>query len=661
MAPDAESELAAEPLRRPKSSDPAPQRRASIGRAVEPSRSGLAQVDGAGDAGPSTVDRRLTEQLHQQQQQQQQLIAPPLQPTWSGASHLSTDDALLPSFARRPEPASRVSDDRRPSWASSSPPAAVPAGPTAAAPSDRLIRDEVAPFQILSRDLAAFRPDGRLALGAGDGFTERELVRQMPDVWRREKGSGGSAELSTAAAEADSPAGPRRLSSPSRSPAAQSNVLSETTTTTTTGIPLGATSPPSPPSVPGSPDWSAAAERALAHQRAEDERKRLERQRELLDIARHGWELDDHLTPAEERPPPAPAGWERGMGLPAVPAPAGTAQSTPASRVVGSKTSGSLGPIATAAVDRPATILHAADGERSTASWPTESTSSQSGSRASAHAPAGAPTVSDEQEARRRRREESARRQRALSTGSALNGAGGGRRSVLGPASGSGAGAASPSSKAGSAPSTALATAATVAAAEVAESQSMAPPPAPTPMASTAVASNTRRASPGGGGGRPSAGSLAASNGDQRPEVGSSTSAGAGAERPRGGSTGSIDRRRRTSLQATTTGSSAPADSARRPPAASPSSSMMTPAAAAAAAAAGSAAVGEASREQEANESSSVRLSLYGEDAVPPMAADKPTRDELLNWDSVVLPSPSLVACSRRQGHPPPRPPSEGC
>lgn len=539
------------------------------------------------------------------QQQQQQPLAPPLQPTWSGASHLSTDDTQLHSSSHSHPTSSYTRTDRAPST--------LHPLMSQRRPSDRLIRDEPAPFQILSRDLPSLRPDGRVELGSGDGFTERELVRQMPDVWRRE--SLPAIDRSTQAADVDggSPAVEQTEASPQRRMSARKPVAHSPTPDSPTR--LSSNNMFDHPAVPGSPTWSADAERALVLARAEDERKRLERRRELLDIARHGWELDDHLTPREEFPPAMLLG---AAVTPAMPT---------AKRLSASATTGSLATIA--AVSAATTTPAAGRSERSSPPLElphhTSSVSSLSVNPASSHTPAAtasAVTV-DEQEARRRRREEGAQRQRALSTGGAL-GANSGRRSVSSPSSGTPGGSVSPSSQ--------PAPMAVTASSERSDLYPAAAQPAPTSTSSAAVASvpgsSSRRSS---GGGRPSVGTL--DGGSRRPSVTSPTAGlgGIGGTRPGGGPSSSVSGSnshsggRRTSLQAATSASAGPSTN---------HSSRHTTTTSAPSA---------DDNEEPINETSSVRLSLYGEDAVPPMAADKPTRDELMNWDSVVLPSASVV------------------
>lgn len=194
-----------------------------------------------------------------------------MQPTWSAQSAYSSaasdgeglsaqpmlltpettpSDSPLERTRRLPvQDESHSHSQQQTSWPSSTSPSSTTTtttpphqhGPSTTA-SDRLIRDEVAPFQILSRDLRAVRADGRVELGRGDGFTERELVRQMPSVWR----------------------------------------VSGVPTLDDVEGSLGAL---------GVREEKEEEERA--REREEEERKRLERKRELMEIARNGWDLDD--------------------------------------------------------------------------------------------------------------------------------------------------------------------------------------------------------------------------------------------------------------------------------------------------------------------------------------------------------------------------------
>lgn len=428
-------------------------------------------------------------------------LVPPLQSTWPAGATTATATTTAPPLTPSPSPSPpppppadnaggpSSHDAHRPSITDVHPP-----GRQARLPSDRLIRDEVAPFQILSRDLRAVRPDGRVELGSGDGFTERELVRQMPSVWR-----------TSAVPSSNGEASPRR------------------------GSLAG---------------WEDEAERAREDARAADERKRLERRQELLDIARNGWELDDDAVAPDD------------VGGP----PATSQQHLPASRgLTGSATAGNL-----------AAAASSGDRRRS---------SGQPSPMPQTSSPAG----QDEQEARRRRREEGAQRQRALSTGA-------GRRSVSGPN-----GVAHP-----------------------ARSPSPPPPALPSTHAGRRVSAGAKPP--------PSSSSGPLANG-----------------RPSGGSAGSLHaaHNRRASLQPSSSATGlAKANSSS---AAGGGPSAFDRALANGHAQAATAADDGAGT---ADDRSSIRLSLYGEDAVPPMAADKPTRDELMNWDSVVIPGASPIALS---------------
>lgn len=416
----------------------------------------------------------------------------PMQPTWSAQSAYSSAASdgggqpaqsmlLTPETTPSGSPLGRTSrlpvqdgshshSQQQTSWPSSSSPSSTTTPPHQHGPSttasDRLIRDEVAPFQILSRDLRAVRADGRVELGRGDGFTERELVRQMPSVWR------------------------------------------------VSGVPTLDDVEGSLGALGGREERDK--EEDGAHEREEEERKRLERKRELMEIARNGWDLDDeHLL--------LMASSTTGQG---------------SKDTLGRSTNGTT-----------------AD----------QSTPKTTGSLASSAAAAASPSARQkEEEARRRRREEGSARQRALSTSATL-----GRRSVS-----SGPSPASPAPAAGASTSKG---------------------PSTTSLATGAG----RRAS---GGLLPS--SLSKANGHAPSSVQKSAPPPSAMASSRSESTlvRTVDR------------------------------SKLSP---------GGEGGGSGGGSDE-DGSNSIRLSLYGEDAVPPMADDKPTKDELMNWDSVVIPGASF-------------------